>query len=99
MISKAPCFRLYHKQQKLSEKKVLGFTGCHCNVGKTSQVLFQKKPLLKRDSSEKLAFCRESVKTAKHFSCLAFIIYCTCTCQKMFCLNQLKGNNYPLSFV
>ena len=65
----------YHKRQKLSERKVLRFTGFHSNVEKTFAIfassVVKVLPLLKAFEGEN--FCSSS-KICQN-SCLAFIVY------------------------
>ena len=69
---------IYSKQQKLSGRKVSRFIGFHHNVGKTfvafEYILVLKMALIKL-VEKTFAVCHKSVKTAKVFSCLTFVVY------------------------
>ena len=73
---------IYHKQQKLSKRKVLRhnlwFTGFHPNIGKTltfavfASFVSKVLPLLKVFVGKTFAIHRTPVK---YFSCVAFVVH------------------------
>ena len=69
---------IYRKQQKLSGRKVSRFIGFYHNVGKTfvvfEYILVLKMALIKL-VEKTFAVRHKSVKNAKVFSCLTFVVY------------------------
>ena len=72
--------QIYHKQQKLSERKVLQFNRICENIEKTFMILLAQCCDIHQLVGKTFAVHQKSAKTVKAFSHLTFVVYCILYC-------------------